>query len=71
MIEQDLYNSFVSFNINPIKICVLIIDVIVKTKESFSVTALRCNKIREEMENFSTSIIKSFKSSDELKLLLK
>jgi hypothetical protein len=70
-ILEDPRDSFMSYNINPVKICVLVIDIVIKTQKSFKVTQLRCLKIREELEIAAENVIKSFQSSDELKLVLK
>lgn len=68
---EEPKESFSTFNINPVKICILVIDVVIKTEKNFKITSMRCSKIKEEMENIAENIIKSFHSSDELKLVLK
>lgn len=69
--QEEPKESFATFNINPVKVCVLVIDVVIKTQLAFKIADMRCKKIREEMETISENIIKSFQSSDELKLVLK
>jgi hypothetical protein len=59
-IDEDPKQSFTSFNTNPLKISILIIDIIIKTQAAFKVTLMRCNQIKELMEELAGNIIRSF-----------
>jgi len=56
---------------NPLKICVLMIDIVKNIVKNYKINFMRCNKILEQLEDRCRHIINSYKSPDELKMILK
>jgi hypothetical protein len=70
-LDEETSMSFVTFNINPLKLIILKIDIIKKIIKNFKINFMRCNKILTMLIDMAKNIINSFKESDELKLVLK
>jgi hypothetical protein len=69
--EEEISKSIITYNINPLKILILMIDIVKNILKSFKINFMRCNKMLENLEERSRNIINSYKSPDELKLILK
>lgn len=56
---------------SPLKILILMIDIVQNIVKNYKINFMRCNKILEHLEDRSRHIINSYKSPDELKMILK
>jgi hypothetical protein len=70
-LDDEVNKNFISYNHNPLKLLIVIIDILNKIKVKFKIAYLRCNKIAEQCELKCKKIIDSFVSPDELKIVLK
>jgi len=46
-IEEEPKVSFVSFNINPLKIAIILFDILQKINSDFKITLMRCTNLKE------------------------
>jgi len=63
-------NVFI-YNTNPIKLAMVIIDILHKIKSKFNISVFRTNILKHEIEELTKKVIRNISDSEELKQLLK
>jgi hypothetical protein len=70
-VQDGIKDSIMTSNLNPLKLMILMLDILIKISSSFKITVFRCMKIQEPLEERAKSIVNSFSRPEELKLILK
>ena len=70
-VNSEGNQNFLIWTSNPVKLCLLVIDSLVKINYKFKVNQFKVDSIKEQIEDLLRKIIKNISSAEEMKCMIK